>query len=129
MWSIVNKTERTLILKCPYTETLFRDEHPYKYREFTLAPNASAVVCKGHANVNLFYDFYHRTSANRYGQDVYWQILSEDGTVLKTWSYSDIGLPGQKFFEESSWSFHHYWEWGIKDSWLFRIRPEDIVNP
>jgi hypothetical protein len=81
-------------------------------------------------NDRLSLGYYFRRSANSYGEDVYWQILSEDGTELKTWNYSDIGSTDQRFFEESSWLYEEKpGEGGFivaEYSWTFEIQPEDI---
>lgn len=126
-WLIDNHTDQTLILKCPFTESLF-DDGPYEYREFELLPNSTITitVCSGRSKATLSYDFYYRTSAEKFGENVSWQILSEDGEVLKTWMYSDKDLADQRFFDESSWDYHENWEFIVSESWKFTILPEDL---
>ncbi len=78
----------------------------------------------------MFFSFWVR-AVKEFGEDASWQILSENDVVLKTWNYSDYGLPNQQFFEESSW---HYSQIPGRSAfvtteflWTFDIRPEDIT--
>ncbi len=126
-WWIKNSTDQVLKLKhfsyMPYTPA---------YGTAIILPGDSIVLDRiGHKpKVSLRFDDYFEKSAGSYGENVYWQLLSEDDVVLRTWSYSNKNLPDQRFFEESAW---HFDKISGGDSfvimqyiWTFHISPEDI---
>ncbi len=125
-WQIYNGTAQTLILKCPYSEWLPNVD--LEYKELKLKPSATLEICKDRVtrDVDSSLDYYFEKSAEKFGEDVSWQILSEDGVVLKTWKYSDKDLPDQRFFEESEWDYYYNFEWLTSEMWSFIIQPEDI---
>lgn len=126
-WYVNNCTDRTLILKYPHYTT-----NTGEYLSRTVIPGASIRIdgCKkiSTSKVNLSFDYYFIMNAERADHDIYWQILSESGEVLKTWTYSERGLPDQRFFEESSWKLSILEERPrrIEYSWTFEIMPNDI---
>jgi hypothetical protein len=132
-WEMKNNTSQTISVK--FIPRRHNDSASYGlYVSPTVAPGGVVVLdvfsTKMKKGKSVGFADYFRQSANSYGNDVYWQILSEDGTVLKTWNYSDINSPDQRFFNESSWDYKqgpgtdsfvvasHYW--------LFEISEEDI---
>ena len=60
-------------------------------------------------------------------RNISFEVLSEDGTVLAKWNYSDRNEPGKQFFNPSSWR-HTVDEndFEVSNTWLFEIRPEDL---
>lgn len=132
IWGVQNKTEHTLILKCPYyyLSRLTIDPESFskndlKYTELELTPNAYIEICRGGIpkENKPWFDYYFKKSAEAFGEDVSWQILSEDGAVLKTWIYSDREFADQRLFAESEWRAKMT---GVWHSWVFEIMPDDI---
>ncbi len=125
-WYVMNTTDRTLILKCPYSESLLSND--YEYREFEIEPLSihGIIICRGKnlRNEDADYDSYIQRSAEVLGEDVSWRIFSEDGMVLKTWKYSERDLPERRFFEKKEWE----WEASLSLSsvWRFYITDELI---
>lgn len=129
-WNVKNNTGQTLKLK--YPEYSINDNNSPTYRIAIISQDDSIFIYgnttdkKKVLNINYFFN----TMTGRYGEDIYWQILSEDDVVLRTWNYLERGLPEQRFFDESSW----YKEQKNGDdafvvmeySWTFDILPEDI---
>ena len=125
-WVVVNNTGQALTLKFPYMGI---------DQTYILQPWERVAITKIHTtNVeeryNLNFDYYFEMVAGRHGDDVSWQLLSEDGIVLRTWDYSDRGLPDQRFFEESAWIKKPGPGQGAfiiaTYSWTFNILREDI---
>ncbi len=123
-WRVMNVTEQTLIFKYPYSSSILTDD--FEFMEFEIEPMSEVVVCRGEnlQRGSVYFDSYFIRSAEMLGEDVSWQISSEDGVVLKTWRYLDKDLPDQRLFKEREWeavshSLYHSF-------WVFRIRPEDI---
>ncbi|MDR0907313.1 MAG: hypothetical protein LBM63_01680 [Rikenellaceae bacterium] len=127
-WNIKNSTGQTLLLKYPnYTV----HEFDFGYHTVTIMPGDSYSIFSSTNNLktNLSFDYFFSQIFNIYGEDVYWQIMSESGEVLRTWDYSDMGISGQTFFEETSW---HLFTDSDKVSgfidrsfiWVFDILPE-----
>ncbi len=121
-WGIVNNTDQTLVVK------ITNDNN--EYNVYSLPSETYEFLFENitrHRDKMQFNDYFSKI-ANLYGDDVVWQILSEDEiTVLKTWRYSDRDLPNQRFLDETSWSFQ---EWnasgGHEHFWSFAILLEDI---
>jgi hypothetical protein len=123
-WCVKNSTGQTIQFK-----------HPDSAVPYTAIPGKVVImhmvtVSKKKNPVN--FNEYFTSSINSHGEDVSWQILSEDEeTVLKTWRYSDRNQPGQRFFNESLWKFNCLSEGSgfvvESCSWSFEILPEDIV--
>ena len=126
IWLVKNNTEQTLKFKFPYSEN---------YQTKTLEPGDGIFISDILTNTSRphnidFYDYFRKV-VSEYGENVYWQILSEDDVVLKTWSYSDRGLPYQRFFDKTSWHYAQGSGFGfvVADySWTFEILPEDISS-
>lgn len=130
IWSIYNATEQTLTLKCPIYESDKHISNPifasdFKYRELELEPKSRVLICRGGIPKKIIqeFDYYFTQSAEAFGEDVSWQILSEDGAVLKIWNYSDRDLPDQRFFDKSEWRDTQS---GLWPTFSFAITPEDI---
>lgn len=129
IWTVCNDTEHTLVLKCPYYDTGMPDSNPMlsgdlEFREFEIGPNQGINICKGMVprDSKPWLDYYFEKSAEAFGDDVSWQILSGDGTELKRWNYSDRGKPNQRFFEESEWRAGRS---GVCDLLIFTVTSED----
>jgi hypothetical protein len=129
-WYVVNITEQILILKCPYSESLALND--LEYKEFEIRPGASVLICGGEKSApgeKTAFDYYFKKSAQALGNDVSWQILSENGEVLKTWTYSDKGISDQVFFERDRWWLEKV---GVFIStvghWSFYIKAEDLIT-
>ncbi len=130
IWTVRNDTEQTLILKSLYFDTGMPSSNPMlpgnlEYREFEIEPNKSIMICKGMVpkGSRPWFNYYFEKSAEAFGEDVSWQILSENREVLKTWKYYDKNLPKQRFFEESEWQTGKS---GVCDVFGFIITFEDI---
>ena len=130
---IRNNTEQSL--KFNYIAQRHRDSPAYGvYNSVTIPQGETLSIYGTTTNTGERYrmrlEDYFIKSAASYGEDVYWQLLSEDDIVLKTWSYSNKGLPDQRFFEESSWIYDHKLGEGarieIDYTWTFDILPKDI---
>lgn len=126
-WIVVNSTGQTLKLTYP------ADNMSATYWTQPIAPDASLSIY-GRATDkkdNLYFDDFFKSIVSRYGEDVYWQILSEDDVVLKTWKFSDEHLSNPRFFEESSWNKEatsgNEAFITTECSWTFEILPEDII--
>ncbi len=130
-WSVMNKTELTLLFKYPHSSSLFQsDSH---YGEQIIAPGSGISICNGSLpeRKHLNFHSYFERSADTFGDDVCWQILSENGDVLKTWNYSDVAQSNHRFFEESSWKYNQTsgeWLTSTINKWTFDIIPEDITS-
>lgn len=142
LWYVYNATEQTLILKCPYPgEGEGISFYPIlpeniEYKEFKIAPQSRTLetadglsvesLCKGMIprDSEPLFDYYFAQSAIALGEEVSWQILSEDGEVLRTWSYSNKDMPDERFFKKSEWKevASGFWQ----HAFLFFIQPEDI---
>lgn len=127
-WYIYNQTGRVLQLKCPYSESFLESDLEYKTLE--LQPNASIKICSGQvpAKDKPYIYYYFKKSSEKFGDDVSWQILSEDDIVLKEWSYLDRNLPDQRFFEESAWYNDIRPGGEIWHYFAFIIQPDDIAE-
>jgi hypothetical protein len=98
-WRVKNDTNQTLILKYP---NLMAFDSEYIISK--IEPGGSVALflnfAKRESQDNLFFSSYFKLCVDHFGEDVYWQILSESGEVLKTYTYSD---EGHGFFNKSSW--------------------------
>lgn len=121
VWKIRNGTDQLLKFKC----FLCMNYDP-SYGIISVPPGESVLLCRTAflLKARIEFDYYFSKCG------LYWQILSEDEVVLRTWDYSDIGLPDQRFFEESEWYFEQNpGQSGrtlMEYSWIFEILPEDI---
>jgi hypothetical protein len=142
LWYVYNDTEQTLILKCPYPGKgkgiSFYPIVPenIEYKEFKIAPKSRLLtatdgtteysICSGMIpkDCESPFNYYFMQSAEALGENVSWQIFSEDGEVLKTWTYSNKDLPDERFFDESEW---HEVQSGLwRNAYSFKITPEDL---
>lgn len=131
MWYIGNRTDQTLIFKHPYPGVgegisfypILAEK--IRYRETRISPYERVAICRGMIpkESEPWVNFYFSQSAEALGEDVIWQIISEDGEVLKTWNYSDRYLPDQRFFNEKEW---YETRSGLWPAFGFGITPEDI---
>ncbi len=136
-WHIKNSTEQTLKLKFLYHQFNNDDLRDYaSFRIITISPEDSVMIeaVDFESRKRIHFDYYFNNYVDSYGDDAYWQILSEDDEVLKTWNYSERDLPGQRFFEESEWrrgrkiidlAFYSSFVEAVY-TWTFDIRPEDL---
>ena len=128
-WIVKNDTEQILILKYPSGNYI---DHTSWYDTYTLQPGDWAGI--GHRAIRrgkkLHFDNYFERIVSLHGQEVYWQILSEDQTsVLRTWRYSEKDQSDQQFFSESSWRFkQNSGGDGQEYLWTFEIQQEDISS-
>lgn len=125
-WRIKNGTDQAL-----YFEYFNLFSYQPSYFTPLILPGESIVLYeKGHERKQFGFKRYFEESANSYGGDVYWRILSSNSATLKAWSYSDMGLPDQRFFDESEWLYSTSPganSWVITEfSWTFEILPKDI---
>jgi hypothetical protein len=105
---IANGTEQTLKLKFPllnkkiqnYSET---DKYDYKIYVVEPGMNEQIDAYKIPYGTEYRFEDYFKKCADVYGEDVSWQILSEDDVVLKVWNYADVGQIDLRFFEETAW--------------------------
>ena len=128
-WYVENTTEQTLRLKFSYYSV---DESGNTY--YITIPTGRSMLIYGSdmpIKTSPHFDYYFRRIIDLHGEDVYWQILSEDDVVLKTWNYSKKGLSDQRFFEDSSWAHSSEPGSGFAETlfvWTFNILPEDIQS-
>ncbi len=126
-WYVSNGTEQVLKFEYPYCST---NDDMVEYVVKTLS--AKEVVFIGESwskgNNGISFSHYFEKCADLYGDDVYWRISSNDGTVLKTWKYADRGGNQEiRFFDKTAWKVTGDSEWaGVWSSWTFEILPEDI---
>jgi hypothetical protein len=123
-WAIINKTEQSLKIKSPYfmyNSISHRYETNGDYRITMIEQGDTVVVMDILVGEN--FEDYFTLCQNSYGEEVYWQILSEDDIVLKTWTNSDIEQLNQRFFEKSSWKYVSNKQ---GNSWIFEILSDDI---
>ena len=64
-------------------------------------------------------DSYHENNYLRV------EVLSEAGELLKTWPLIETEASGDRFYEESSWRFHHPEDYTY--FWTFDLQPEDLL--
>ena len=134
-WRVRNNTEQTL--KFNFISQRQQDSPTYGlYNTVTIPPGGAYSIYGTETRTNgrdrMRFDNYFINNVNSYGEEVYWQILSEDDVVLKTWKYSDMEMPDQRFFEESSWSLDILQPGGtfvdVLYTWTFEILPKDIQS-
>ena len=70
-------------------------------------------------------DIWEKTAV----QDQHTDILSNEGSLLKSWNYADRDAEGRQFFNESYWrlytkKYSHSDE--LNFAWVFDILPADI---
>ena len=53
------------------------------------------------------------------------ELLSEEGTLLKSWPYTLPEPPVDRFYEEASWHYYHPHE--HTHVWVFDLLPEDLA--
>lgn len=132
VWQIVNNTGQTVQLKQP-------DLDPNQPENIvTIPPNETQVIYittggKIRNQQTIYFNRCFEYYISVYGEEVYWQVLSEDGVILKTWKYLDRWLPDQRFFDETSWRKEFRSESGpgfISGGyyWTFEILTEDIAQ-
>jgi hypothetical protein len=132
-WKVTNQTEQTLKFNF-IGHRLPRSPAYGLYLPVKIPPGKTIVLFSGTTRTGKRHSWhfgeYFNHWAGSHGEDVYWQILSEDDVVLKTWNFSDYGKPDQRFFNESSWKYEE--KPGERSlivtsySWTFDILPEDI---
>lgn len=124
VWIVENDTEQPIRFRFPYSDN---------YQTETIMPGDNINLSIRHTNTgkrdNLRYDDLFERAVRDFGENVSWQITSENDEVLKTWNYSDKNLPDQRFFDESSWTYGTAGRYQFIEaaySWTFKIMPEDI---
>jgi hypothetical protein len=123
IWMVHNHTEQELIFRYPNLDGT-------SYTEQSL-PSSGTIRLWAIAQEDPlpFLEYFNRV-VNKYGDNAYWQILHGDGTtVLRTWTYSNIGQEDQRFFDRMYW--HSNGDYGGDrktgiNAWTFYILPEDI---
>ncbi len=132
VWAIENQTGQTLKLKFPsYAVNQMGSDFTYNMHTLSVGDNVFIRSVTKDRKHNLHFDYYFSEVVDYCGEEVYWQILSEDDVVLKTWNYSDINALNQQFFEESQWGYMY--GAGSRNIetmfvWTFEIQPEDISS-
>lgn len=128
VWIVENNTEQLIKFEFPYSDVS---------QISTIIPGGNIHISMLHLtgtskHNGLRYDDLFEIVAQEFGENVSWQILSENDEVLKTWNYSAGNLTDQRFFDESSWTYEYIP--GGPDyiagtcSWTFEILPEDIQS-
>ena len=79
----------------------------------------------GIPSFNGLYDIWKKTAV----QDQHTDILSNEGSLLKSWNYADRDAEERQFFNESYWrlymkKYSHSDE--LNFTWVFDIYPTDI---
>ena len=122
-WGVRNNTDQTIKLKYP---DIGIETSQLNYDIQSLNPGRSFRMYSADFKDahRLPFNYYFNEIVKLYGEDISWQILSEDDVVLKTWNYSERGLPNQQFFEEAEWN--NQLQPGILSTWTFEILPDHI---
>lgn len=120
-WYVKNLTEQTLHVTDPLGGLVYK-----------VAPGDSVETDRMQTNgcydPERLLNFYSRFESHNWNEYSL-RVLSEGNALLKEWKYSERGLPGRQYFNES---FQHSYEFppvGNKTAmtvWTFDILPEDI---
>ncbi len=122
-WVVKNTTTQTLIIK-PGKQTI----QPYN-----LAPGGKVELCTDTYEISKMPVFQsllkHRAWSGYAEGNISFEVLSDDGTPLKRWDYTDRDSPGKQFFNESFWTDSQ--SPGervdeIKVTWVFELGQNDI---
>lgn len=123
-WRIKNSTNQTLTITIP----------PYSViQSYPLDNNISpgdaiplgftSTDIEKIPNFELIRRFWHGLAE----EDIYFEVLSSNGTTLVKWDYLNKDLPGKQFFKEGSWQRKQSSKGdNIDVTWFFEILPEDI---
>jgi hypothetical protein len=135
IWAIENTTDQVLKFQYPgYAVNENGANADSYYHTKMILPGDVIFIkttkTKTGTQYGQYFDDYFKTFVSLHGNDIYWQIMSENGVPLKTWKYSEKDLPNQRFFDESEWHYSH--KPGedafitTEYSWVFEIMSEDI---
>lgn len=123
VWVVKNNTPHALMIK-PGVNSL----QPYE-----LAAGASVQFYSGSYEIVKMPDFRSLLDHNAWRgfaeNNIYFEVLSDDGSPLTRWNYVDRDSAGRQFFNESSWtntSSPGERDDEIKIIWRFEITQEDI---
>lgn len=122
-WYARNNTDRTLIITTsPFIET-----------DAVAGPGDSVPVHRfnpfsyqGTPSFDLFYDAWSGSPERERSIS----LFSEDGRLLKTWSYADRNAGGRQLFDESCWRLRVEKSERYQEQtcvWVFDIIPEDVA--
>lgn len=129
-WYIKNSTDKILIATYPY----YYSKQPY---DRSVAPGDSLMVYRSdflvRDNIKPYFDYWPKSAADWYGEDLNLRVLSKDSFLLKEWTYLEKDQPGRQFFSEPYWT--HYDVFITRDEfetttdiWVFDILSEDITQ-
>ena len=125
---VKNYTDQTLTITFPI----------YKNSWFDMKIVPGDSICIGHlrfaykGKIMPNFDTLFQEIMISSSEDKLLNVLSEQGELLKKWSYTDKDLPDKQFFKESSWRYYErpggYDPAGITAIWVFDIKPEDLIE-
>ena len=123
-WHVHNKTAETLIINI--TKTIGEPiELVLKPGETDPIESNSLPMDVNHNFEELYEQLIHNDSLNE--GKVTAVVKSENGDVLKTWTYVQREDAGRQFFAKKYWS-HAILDGGMDFIWVFSILPEDLVS-
>ena len=127
-WYIKNITDQMLIL--PYSSYSFLNKD-----DKAITPGDSIII----ADVEFegspkkpYFSYWLEIISRHGGEAASLKVFSENGHLLKEWSYQERDFTGKQFFKESSWRYYpnieeQYQNGGyIGATWVFEILPEDL---
>ena len=122
-WHVHNKTTETLIINITKTigEPIERVLKPGE----TVPIIANSLPMDVNHNFEQLYEVLHTDSLNE--GKVTAVVKSENGDVLKTWTYVQREDAGRQFFAEKYWPLAIL-NGGMDFIWVFSILPEDLPN-
>ncbi len=120
-WFVKNNTEQTLKIDNPFRSTV---------RSIVPGDSIEIYGTNFPPSKIVSFDYFGQRMIEECGEDVAFNVVSEEDGLLKQYRYVDRDLVGKQFFKESSW-FHYKinvssQEVDKKYIWVFEILPEDI---
>ena len=127
-WYAKNCTEQKLTISFP------PDERYWVSRD--IAPGDSVLILSHRfeykGKIMPYFDRLPQIMVSYSGEDISLNVLSEQGELLKKWSYLDKDLSGKQFFKETLWRYYERpggsFEAAITATWVFDIMPEDLIE-